>query len=82
MRAIAPEDAMKISLPRCNEENGNFEQIQCNGSDVCWCVQADLGYEIPDTRAEKGQQVDCTTGQSVIYFVEFVHKRLEDETAL
>lgn len=46
-------------VPKCNNETGEFERIQCEPQGKnCWCVDQ-IGTEIPGTRAPSKDVVDC-----------------------
>lgn len=57
-RALGTEGPSQF-VPRCDNETGEFEKIQCDpqGRD-CWCVDA-IGTEIPGTRAPNKDDIDC-----------------------
>lgn len=57
-RALGIEGLSQF-VPRCNNETGEFEKIQCDPQRRdCWCVDA-IGAEIPGTRAPNKDDVNC-----------------------
>ena len=41
--------------PQCKDD-GSFKEKQCHGSTgYCWCVEAQTGKEIPNTRKGEGR---------------------------
>lgn len=57
-RALGVEGPSQF-VPRCNNETGEFETIQCDPQGRgCWCVDA-IGAEIPGTRTLNKNDIDC-----------------------
>lgn len=57
-RALGPTGPQQF-VPRCNNETGEFEPIQCSVlNKTCWCVN-EMGDEIAGTRAASESLVDC-----------------------
>lgn len=57
---------VQVRIPRCNRL-GDFEQIQCSNeldNTHCFCVD-EYGIEIPGTRAESEDKVNCSTPKTV-----------------
>ncbi|EYC04366.1 hypothetical protein Y032_0088g2163 [Ancylostoma ceylanicum] len=48
-----------VHQPTCDPDTGLFSRIQCDKSGVCWCVDVEIGRELPGTRKENsvGQNV-------------------------
>ena len=58
-RALGPMEPMQM-LPKCNNETGEFEKIQCDPQKrSCWCVD-EFGSEIVGTRTAEKNVVDCS----------------------
>ncbi|XP_069681934.1 balbiani ring protein 3-like [Periplaneta americana] len=51
--------ARQLYLPKCREEDGSFEPVQCHPvTRQCWCVD-NKGDELPGTRAPPDVQPSC-----------------------
>lgn len=51
--------ANRLFIPRCRQEDGAFEPVQCDPlTKACWCVTAD-GREIAGTRVPPGLTPQC-----------------------
>ncbi|XP_069977259.1 uncharacterized protein [Penaeus vannamei] len=48
---------LAVPTPTC-DENGAYEQVQCNALGQCWCVD-DFGTQIPGTKASSRELVVC-----------------------
>ncbi|XP_042879578.1 uncharacterized protein LOC122258000 [Penaeus japonicus] len=48
---------LAVPTPTC-DENGAYEQVQCNALGQCWCVD-DFGTQIPGTKASTRELVVC-----------------------
>ncbi|PNF36509.1 Amyloid beta A4 protein [Cryptotermes secundus] len=56
--------ARQLYLPKCRDEDGSFEPIQCHPvTHQCWCVD-DKGDELPGTRAPPDVQPSCEAQSS------------------
>lgn len=65
-----------VHLPKCNDEDGSFSQVQCNSMGrSCWCVD-EAGREIPSTRTKFGQQPKCTGSVQILQFIHNVKTSL------
>ncbi|XP_071535769.1 uncharacterized protein [Panulirus ornatus] len=49
--------SLAVPTPTC-DENGAYEQVQCNDLGQCWCVD-DFGTQLPGTKASSRELVIC-----------------------
>jgi hypothetical protein len=62
--------ARQLYLPKCRDEDGSFEPVQCHPvTHQCWCVD-NKGNELPGTRAPPDVQPSCEGTQSSIFCIQ------------
>uniref|UniRef100_A0A915CTW8 Uncharacterized protein n=1 Tax=Ditylenchus dipsaci TaxID=166011 RepID=A0A915CTW8_9BILA len=60
--------AMRTAPLKC-DSNGMFEEVQCS-QEHCYCVDADTGVEVPNTRVPTQKHPDCNKGTLVYILIQ------------
>ncbi|KAK8727075.1 hypothetical protein OTU49_009926, partial [Cherax quadricarinatus] len=55
---------LAVATPTC-DENGAYDQVQCNTLGQCWCVD-DFGTQIPGTKASSRELVVCDRARAAL----------------
>ncbi|XP_014613206.1 PREDICTED: uncharacterized protein LOC106791790 isoform X2 [Polistes canadensis] len=59
-RAVNKWTVASQYVPKCNNQTGNFERVQCDSEKkYCWCVDEKIGSEIPGTRGSNINDINC-----------------------